>query len=134
MKPRWLMLVCLMMFCRLLACSLASSATPAPAGGEQPIGATASPEATLPPIVPGTESIPTRQPPTVTPTLQASVTPTSTVTLAAPTATRPPVSTGPLDFTISIVGCQARSGAGRRRDLDDALRRDGRQWRVHLLS
>ena len=55
MKPRWLMLICLMMLSiTLLACSLASSATPAPAGGEQPIEATATPAATLPPIAPGT--------------------------------------------------------------------------------
>ena len=108
MKPRWLMLICLLLLSiTLLACSLASSATtPAPAGGEQPIGATAAPEATLPPIAPGTESIPTRQPPTATPTIQASVTPTPTATLAAPTATKKPVSTGPLDFAISITGCR----------------------------
>jgi hypothetical protein len=115
MKPRWLMSICLMMLSiTLLACSLASSATPvAPSGGEQPIGATASPAATLPPIVPGTESIPTRQPPTLTPTIAASATPTPTATLITPTATRVPVSTGPLAFTISIVGCRldpARQG------------------------
>jgi hypothetical protein len=102
-----MMLVCLMMLSiLLLACSLAGAATPAPSGGAQPIGATASPEATLPPIAPGTEVIPTRQPPTFTPTIEASATPTPTATLAEPTATRPPVSTGPLDFTISIVGCR----------------------------
>src|SRR5512137_1496733 len=114
MKPRWMMPVCLtMLSLALLACSLAGFATPAPSGGEQPIGATASPEATLPPIAPGTEVIATRQPPTVTPTLRASATPTPTVTLATPAATRPPVSTGPLDFTISIAGCRidpAREG------------------------
>lgn len=107
MKPRWLMSICLLLLSiALLACSLASSATPAPAGGEQPIGATAAPEATLPSIAPGTESIPTRQPPTFTPTIQASATPTPTATLAEPTATKKPVSTGPLDFTVSIVGCR----------------------------
>jgi hypothetical protein len=107
MKPRWMMPACLMMLSMLLlACSLASSATPAPPGGEQPVGATASPPATLPPIAPGTESIPTRRPPTATPTIQASTTPTPTATLAAPTVTKPPVSTGPLDFTIGIVGCR----------------------------
>ncbi|HTP11962.1 MAG TPA: hypothetical protein VMP08_27110 [Anaerolineae bacterium] len=107
MKPRWLMLICLMLLSIvLLACSLASSTTPAPSGGEQPIGTTATPEATMPPIAPGTESIPTRQPPTLTPTIQASATPTPTATLAEPTATSKPVSTGPLGFTISIVGCR----------------------------
>ena len=107
MKPRWLMLVCLMMLSIiLLACSLASSATSAPSGGAQPIGITTSPEATLPPIAPGTKSIPTRQPQTLTPVVQASATPTPTATLTEPTATRPPVSAGPLDFTIGIVGCR----------------------------
>ncbi len=114
MKPRWMMPVCLMMLSlMLLACSLAGASTSAPSGGEQPAGATASPEATLPPIVPGTGAVPTRQPPTVTPTLEASATPTPTATLATPAATRPPASSGPLDFTISIVGCQpdpARDG------------------------
>lgn len=60
----------------------------------------------MPPIAPGPEVIPTREPPTLTPTIQASATPTPTATLAAPTATQQPVSTGPLDFTINIVGCQ----------------------------
>jgi hypothetical protein len=107
MKPRWMMLVCLLMVSLLLlACSLAGSAAPAASGGEQPIGATASPEATLPPIVPGTEAVSTRQPPTLTPALQASPTPTATASLATPAATRPPASAGPLDFTISIAGCQ----------------------------
>jgi len=107
MKPRWMMLACLtMLSILLLACSLASAATPAPAGGEQPIGVTAAPEATLPPIAPGTEVIPTRRLPTFTPTIQASATPTPTATLAEPTATKRPVSTGPLDFTIGIVGCR----------------------------
>jgi len=107
MKPRWLMLVCLMMLSIvLLACSLASAATPAPSGGAQPIGSTAIPEATLPPLAPGTESIPTRKPPTSTPTIAASATPTPTATLAEPTATKKPVSTGPLGFAISIVGCR----------------------------
>ncbi len=111
MKPRWMMLICsLILSILLLACSLGGAATPAPSGGEQPIGATAAPAATPPPIAPGTETIPTRQPPTPTPTLQASVTPTPTATLAEPTATRRPVSTGPLDFKISIVGCRTDPG------------------------
>ncbi len=108
MKPRWLMLICLLLLSiTLLACSLASSAAPAPSSGEQPIGATASPGATLPPIAPGTELISTRQPPTATPTIEASATPTPTATVTiTPTATTPPVSTGPLDFAINIVGCR----------------------------
>ena len=107
MKPRWLMLACLMMLSIVsLACSLGGTTTSVPPGGQQPIGATASPAATLPPIVPGTESIPTRQLPTVTPTVQASVTPTPTATLSTPAVTKPPVSTGLLDFTIGIIGCR----------------------------
>ena len=114
MKPRWLMLICLLLLSiALLACSLASSATPvAPSGGEEPIGSTAAPPATMPPIAPGTESIPTRKPPTVTPAIQASTTPTPTATLTEPTATRKPVSTGPLDFAIGIVGCRLDPSRG----------------------
>jgi hypothetical protein len=111
MKPRWTILICSMFLSIvLLACSLGGAATPAPAGGAQPPGATAAPAATLPPIAPGTELIPTRQPPTPTPTIQASATPTPTATSAEPTATKKPVSTGPLDFTISIVSCRADPG------------------------
>ena len=114
MKPRWMMLVGLMVLSiMLLACSLAGASTSAPASGGQPSGATASPEATLPPIVPGTESIPTGQTPTATPTVQASVTPTPTATTATPAATPPPVAAGPLDFVIGIIGCRldpARNG------------------------
>ena len=107
MKPRWLMLICLLLLSIvLLACSLAGATTPAPSGGAQPIEATAAPKATLPPIAPGTESIPTRQLPTATPTIQASATPTPTATLITPVATQKPVSTGPLDFAVSIVGCR----------------------------
>jgi hypothetical protein len=96
MKPRWLMLICLLLLSiTLLACSLAGAATPAPSGGAQPIGSTATPEAT-----------PTRKPPTSTPTIAASVTPTPTATLAEPTATKKPVSSGPLGFAISIVSCR----------------------------
>ncbi len=105
MKPRWPMLVCLLLLSfMLLACSLGGAP---PSSGAQPIGATASPEATLPPLAPGTELISTRQPPTVTPTIEASATPTPTATVTiTPTATTPPVSTGPLDFAISIVSCR----------------------------
>jgi hypothetical protein len=115
MKPRWLMLICLLMLSIvLLACSLASSATPAPSGGEQPIGSTATPEATMPPLAPGTEAIPTRQPSTVVPTIHASATPTltPTATVVVPTATKKPVSTGPLNFTVSIVGCRLDPSRG----------------------
>lgn len=107
MKPRWLMSICLLVLSiALLACSLAGSATPAPSGGAQPIGSTAIPEATLPPLVPGTVVVATRQPPTVNPTLPASATPSPTATSLVPTATSKPVSSGPLDFTTSIVGCR----------------------------
>ncbi len=105
MKPRWTMLICsLLLSIFVMACSLAGTA---PSGGAQPTGATASPEATLPPLAPGTELISTRQPPTVTPTIEASDTPTPTATVTiTPTATTPPISTGPLAFMISIVSCR----------------------------
>ncbi len=105
MKQCWTMLICsLLLSIMLLACSLGG---PAPSGGAQPTGATASPEATLPPLAPGTETNPTRQPPTVTPTIEASATPTPTATVTiTPTATTPPISTGPLAFMISIVSCR----------------------------
>ncbi len=106
MKPRWMLLGCLLLLSiMLLACSLGGAA---PSGGAQPIGATASPEATLPPLAPGTETNPTRQPPTVTPTIEASATPTptATVTITPTPSAIPPVSAGPLAFTISIVGCR----------------------------
>ena len=117
MKPRWLMLICLVVLSiTLLACSLAGSATPdAPSGGAQPIGSTATPEATMPPLAPGTEVLPTRVPPSLTPTLKASLTPTATATLtptATVAATPKPVSTGPLDFTVSIIGCRLDPSRG----------------------
>ncbi len=110
MKARWLMLICLLLLSiTLLACSLASSATPAPSGGAQPIGVTVTPSATIPPIAPGTEVIGAPQTPTATPTIAASITPTATATVtptATLAATPVPVSTGPLAFTINIVGCR----------------------------
>ena len=113
MKPRWLMLVFLMLLpITLLACSLAGAATPPPSG-ERPSGATALPTATFPPLAPGTETIPTQRPPTLTPVIRASVMPTPTATSAEPTATKPSLSTGPLTFAIGIVGCRldpAREG------------------------
>jgi hypothetical protein len=107
MKARWMMIACLMsLSLMLLACSLASPAPATPSGGAQPIGATATLKATLPPIAPGTAAIPTRQPATLTPVIQASLAPTPTATLAEATATRIPVSSGPLDFVISVAGCR----------------------------
>lgn len=114
MKSRWLLLMYLLpLSITLLACSLASSGgSSAPTGGEKPIGATASPEATMPPIAPGTDVIPTRQSPTRAATLQTSATPTPTATLLTPTATKLPVSTGPLDFAANIVGCRLDPSRG----------------------
>jgi hypothetical protein len=107
MNARWMMIACLMsLSLMLLACSLASPASSTPSGGAQPIGATATLMPTLPPIAPGTAAIPTRQPATLTPVIRASLAPTPTATLAEATATRKPVSSGPLDFTIGIVGCR----------------------------
>jgi hypothetical protein len=101
----------------LLACTLASAPTPAP-DGAQP-GEPATPiEATLPPLVPET-IVPVTPSITTVPTNEVRVTATATATAtptptpAAPTATRTPFSTGPLEFTVSIIGCQpdpAREG------------------------
>ncbi len=108
MKPRWTMIApWISLSLMLLACSLASTVTPAPGN------TTAIPSATLPPLAPGTETSPTQQPPTLTPVIRASVTPTPAVTLTEPTATQPSSSTGPLSFAISIAGCRldpARDG------------------------
>jgi hypothetical protein len=61
----------------------------------------------MPPLAPGTV-IATRIPPTTeaTATAPATNTPTPTDTPAAPTATVPPKSSGPLSFEVSIAGCQ----------------------------
>lgn len=91
-----------------LACSLASNPAPAGAPASTPIGSPA-PTSSLPPIVPGTAgprptattSVITVQTPTPFPTITATITPTSVVL-----PTQPPVSTGPLDFNVVIVGCR----------------------------
>ena len=98
----------------LLACTLAGAATPA---GDQPPAPPTPIEATLPPLAPETIAPATPQI-TVVPTSEIHVTATATAEVTAtatvtPTPTRTPFSTGPLDFTISIVGCQldpAREG------------------------
>ncbi len=105
MKPRRLAISLILLSFTLLACTLAGSAAPSEEPAPTPSSGSAT-EATLPPLAPETLS-PTRIPPTptlaVTPT--PSATPTVTPTLA-PTLTPRPVSTGPLDFTISLIGCQ----------------------------
>jgi type 1 fimbria pilin len=104
MKPRHFAIGLMLLSFTLLACTLASSAAPS----EKPAPPLPGPstEATLPPLAPGT-LIPTRIPPT--PTQAVTTTPIATPTVTAtltPTATPRPVSSGPLDFTISLIGCR----------------------------
>ena len=120
---RWRLLLGLSFFTiSMLACSLASTAQPAPAPGP----ATAKPPAeapTMPPIAPATSSVPTFPtqpiigvatpglPVTATGTLTATLSPTLTGTITASleataSPTVPPVSTGPLDFQVFLVGCR----------------------------
>jgi hypothetical protein len=104
MKPRHLAVCLIALSSTLLACTLASSTTPS--GATPPTSSDATAEATLPPLAPGT-LIPTRVLPS--PTSEVTLMPTATATVTPtlmPTITPPPVSTGPLDFTISIIGCQ----------------------------
>jgi hypothetical protein len=104
MKPCNLAIGLIALSFTLLACTLASSATPSQ--GTVPTPTDASLKATLPPLAPGT-LIPTRIPPT--PTLGVTATPTAAPTISAtltPTVTPLPVSTGPLDFTVSLIGCR----------------------------
>jgi hypothetical protein len=105
MKPRHLAICLMLLSFTLLACTLASSAAPSDDTAPTPPPGTST-EATLPPLAPGT-LIPTRIPPT--PTLDITITPSATPTVTAtltPTITPLPISTGPLDFTISIIGCR----------------------------
>ncbi len=104
MKPRHFAVGLILLSFTLLACTLAGSA--APSEKPAPTLPGTSIEATLPPLAPGT-LIPTRIPPTPTQaiTTTPSATPTVTATLA-PTATPRPASSGPLDFTISLIGCR----------------------------
>ena len=101
--PARLMVLGVVLMLASLACSLATTGAPASA----PIDSL-TPTLTLPPIVPGTAgprptattSVITVQTPTPLPTITATLTLTPTVTSA------PPVSTGPLDFNVVIVGCR----------------------------
>ena len=113
MKPRYLAVYLVALSFTLLACSLASSATPAPEDFA-PTPSGTSTQATLPPLAPGT-LLPTRVPPTPAAaiTLTPSPTPTATATLTPTITLPPPVSSGPLDFSIDIIGCRpdpAREG------------------------
>ena len=112
MKYRQMVIGLIGLSLMLLACTLVG---PAASSGSVPTLPSASTKATLPPLAPGTLN-PTRLLPTptlgiaTTPSATPTVTATATVTL---TNTPPPVSTGPLDFTISIIGCRpdaAREG------------------------
>ena len=106
----------------MLACTLGSSATPAPPPSDTPV----TPTATTPPLAPTTlqpTGIPTPQigvasptPVTSTATLTATTTLTASETLTAtdatPTVTAtapPPPSSGPLDFSANLVGCRSDS-------------------------
>lgn len=109
----------------MLACSLAggSPSTPLPPAAAPPAAAPPA-AATTPPIVPGTRGVPTFPTPpiisvatpglpvtstgTLTATLTATITATLTATVQAtrPVPTVPPVSTGPLDFQVFLVGCR----------------------------
>ena len=112
MKPRYLAVCLIALSFTLLACSLASPAAPT----ENTLPPGTSTQATLPPLAPGTLN-PTRLLPTPTLTIVATPSATPTVTATAtltPSITpAPPVSTGPLDFAIGIIGCRpdaAREG------------------------
>ena len=109
MKPRHLA-VGLMLLAILLGCTLVGPA--ASTENMPPTLPGASTEATLPPLAPGTLS-PTRLLPTLAVIATASATPTVTATATlTPTHMPPPVSTGPLDFTVSIVGCRPDTTRG----------------------
>jgi hypothetical protein len=105
MKYRQIVIGLIGLSLMLLACTLVGPATPP---GTAPAQPGTSPEATLPPLAPGTLN-PTRRLPT--PTLAIVATPSATPTVSAtatvtPTITPPPpVSAGPLDFVVGIVGC-----------------------------
>ena len=107
MKTRMVFL-CALLSLGIMACSLGGSSSPAPApDSTTPAASQTAP--TLPPLSPATV-IATRQPPTATPTLQATATVTPTIVNVVPTNTARPVSTGPLDFRVSIVKCRLDPG------------------------
>jgi hypothetical protein len=107
MKPRHVAVSLIMLSGALLACTFAGSAPASPNAAPTPPGT--STEATLPPLAPGTLN-PTRRLPTATlgiaATPSATPTITATTTLTPTNTPPPPVSTGPLDFTVSISGCR----------------------------
>ncbi len=89
-----------------LACSLG---TPSPAVTTPP-DKSPSPGVTFPPLSPET-IVPTQAEPTIgfsPPTATPTPTPTMTLTatLASPTATNPPQSSGPLGFSVTIENCR----------------------------
>lgn len=104
MRPRVVAVSLSLLLVMLLACTLAGA--PAAPQNTTPNPPAASTEPTLPPLAPGTAA-PTDIPPT--PTLAATITPSATATLTATatsTITPRPISTGPLDFTVSVIGCR----------------------------
>ncbi len=104
----------------LLACSLASTNQPAPPQANTAVPPATAP--TVPPIAPSKiPTFPTQPvisvmtpggPMTATGTLTATISPTATATITAtaeatvPPPTVAPVSTGPLDFQVFLVGCR----------------------------
>jgi hypothetical protein len=109
---RWRLFIGLAFFAAsMLACSLTgnSPSTPPPAATTPPIAPSKIPAFPTQPIIsvatPGSPVTSTR---TLTTTLTATITTTITATVKAtrPAPTVPPVSTGPLDFQVSLVGCR----------------------------
>jgi hypothetical protein len=109
MKYRQMMIGLIGLSLLLLACTLVGPATPS---GTVPAQPGTIPEATLPPLAPGTLNS-TRLLPTPTLAVTATLNATPMVTASATVTPLPPVSTGPLDFAIGIIGCRrdaAREG------------------------
>jgi len=109
MRSRMIIMALVLFAMSILACTLASNTAPAP----QPISNTPAPTATEPPLAP-TDVLPTMTPlinpaslgtPTISSTITATLTATVEATLA-PITKAPPLSTGPLDFNVYLVGCR----------------------------
>ncbi len=119
---RWRLFIGLgLLAASMLACSLAGSSPPTPL---PPAVVPPTDTATPPPIAPATQSVPTFPtqpvigvatpglPVSTTGTLTATIpttatgTLTATVTATLPPPTARPVSTGPLDFQVYLVGCR----------------------------
>ncbi len=115
MQSRPIIIPLMLLMFATIACTLASSAPPTP------ISPNTAPTATVPPLVPSIGPATATPPPligvtpgTITPTITTTVTATLTGTVEATVApTIAPVSTSPLDFQVSLIGCRTdatRSG------------------------